>query len=240
MPPAILVLAALATASGQAAVPVTGDERMIIERLADDGDIEARMALVDLIERLQPSDREAAGRVALLRVRAIGRVLEVMPGVDTASGNPAIKRYTDLGAYDEFSGQWRVPYATAFALAAEHRGTAAADDIMWFGVTSGIGQECEGHVPCYAYAENQLVGEYLRRFPRGRHADEAIATLTSVADQALRLVKDPKLFDRRMDCKDLLESLTPLRAAVDATAATGQPRASALLARLAAVCRDME
>jgi hypothetical protein len=195
------------------------------------------MALVDRIERLEPSDREAAGRVALLRVRAIGRVLEVMPRADAAAGNPAIKRYLDFGAYDEFSGQWRVPYTTAFALAAKYRGTAAADDIMWFGVTSGIGQECEGHVPCYAHVENQLVGEYLRRFPRGSHADEAIATLIGVADQALRLVEDPTLFDRRTDCKDLLESLTPLRAAVAATTATGQPKASALLTRLAAVCR---
>jgi hypothetical protein len=237
MTPAILVLAALATASGQAAGPVTGEERLIAQRLAEDGDIATRMALVDRIERLEPSDREAAARVALLRVRAIGRVLEVMPRADAASANLAIKRFADLGAYDEFSGQWRVPYTTAFALAAEHRGTAAADDIMWFGVTSGIGQECEGHVPCYTYAENQLVGEYFRRFPRGRHADEAIATSITVAEQALRLIEDPELFDRRMDCKDLLESLTPLRAAVAATAATGQTRASALLTRLAAVCR---
>src|SRR5581483_5936908 len=84
----------------------------------------------------------------------------------------------DIAFYNEPSGGWMISKNAIRAAHDRYRSTAAADDLAWYLVNNGLGGECEGDIACYAAAANQLEGDYLRLHPAGRHADEALRSLT--------------------------------------------------------------
>ncbi len=143
--------------------------------------------------------------------------------------------------YDEPGGRWIVSQETIHAFHERYRSTAAADDIAWFGVTTGLAGECEGDVPCYLESINSLEGEYLRGHPRGKHAELAVEQVAAALNSAMdNLLKFPKVlaeFDPAKRCGDLHVSLDPLRAAIGATSAAGKSGAMAALDRYAQLCK---
>jgi hypothetical protein len=87
---------------------------------------------------------------------------------------------------------------------------------------------------------NWLVGEYLRRHPRGRHASEAVAQVHSGLAQAVKLLagKSPESYlNPRTDCGDLKAGLVPLRAAISASSAARGAEAVGVIDELLARCR---
>lgn len=74
----------------------------------------------------------------------------------------------------EPAGQWIVRHDYILAVHEEFKDTAAADDILWFATENGLPGECEGDPSCHAVVANMLYGDYLRRYPSGRHVDDAV------------------------------------------------------------------
>jgi hypothetical protein len=219
-------------------------DRIIEERLGRKGDgFPALAELVAFIERVAPeyTDPDGRARVDLARLRATSAALAAIPqpGRDRGPYRAwAESRRADIG-YDEPGGRWMVKPQAAWALADTHAQTSAADDIAWFAVTNGLGGECEGHLPCYVAWSNSLDGEYLRRQPRGSHAEEAVAAIKKMADILSQPTKPGEAayeFDRARDCRDLTTSVDALAAAIRSARTPSRDAALASLDALRKLC----
>jgi hypothetical protein len=220
-------------------------DRVIADRLGRKGDgFPALAELVAFIERIAPeyTDPDGRARVELSRMRATAAAIAAIP----ANGGrrdpyaPWLAARKAEAIYDEPGGRWMLSSTAIWDLHRRHAGTSSADDIAWFAVTNGLGGECEGHLPCYVEWRDRLQGEYLRRQPGGRHAEEAVGAIKDLAD----LLVEPRQptaayeFDRARDCRDLTASIDALAAAVKTTRATNRDPALASLATLRKICGD--
>ena len=204
-------------------------ETLIKERLGRSGDsFPGRAELVAFIDRVRPEidEPEASGRFALHWLNAMSGALQAVPRGQAKRAPYAdwLEARKSLVVYNEPGGNWMLRRDAILALHDREKDTSSADDIAWFHVINRIPGECEGFLPCYIRASNMLQGEYLRRHPAGRHVDEAVTIFPQLAARMGRMT-----VTRPGDCRELLESLTPLRAAVSATRAISrQPALDAL------------
>jgi hypothetical protein len=100
-----------------------------------------------------------------------------------------------------------------------HKGAAAAEEIAWFITETGLPSDCEGHIPCYTDIMNSVAGEFLRRYPRGVHASEAVAGVHSSIARFIETLSEPYAKDflnpnSPADCDHLKRGLRPLRQAI--------------------------
>ena len=226
---------------------VTGD--IVRRRLARDDGFRVRVELLDFVEREQrrTSDREASATLALYRLKAIQAVLSTIGGgfgphlttreqtnerraAPVADGEwQQIKAWLaarkDLTFFDEPGDCWILRHEAILQEHDRHRGSAAADDLAWLAATNGLGGECEGDIECYLTSEDLLLGEYLRRQPRGQHVDSAVLRITKAAALYRRIVEQPGSFDVTRDCARIKRPVQSLRAAVAATGSPARDRA---------------
>ena len=219
-------------------------DRIIADRLGRKGDgFPALAELVTFIERVAPeyTDPEGRGRVELARLRATAAALAAVPpngGRRDPYASWLAARKDDV-FYDEPGGRWLLSNTALWDSQARQASTASADGIAWFAVTNGLGGECEGYLPCYVESRNRLQGEYLRRHPAGRHAEEAVGAITDTAE-LLAAPAGPHaafVFDRAKDCRDLTASIDALTAAVKGTHVPNREAAGAALAALRRICQ---
>jgi hypothetical protein len=213
-------------------------EDVIRGRLAREGDgPPSWFQLIDFVERTaaEVEGREDTARFAWYRLRALKGAawslplayFREQPHQAWVDANAPLVRYFELGGY------YGLDHAAVVTEHDRHAGTRAADDIMWLAATGGIGGECEGWVPCYLNVALMLEGGYLRRYPAGRHAAEAVRR---IAERTAELDGDPYEMPPG-DCPELLQSAESLRRLVSAAAAPGRERALAALAAVTARCR---
>ena len=149
----------------------------------------ARLQFFEFIDRISAglTDREAEGRFALYRLRAMGHVALGIPfGRSKADPYRAwIRAHQEAVWYDEPGGSWMVSVPFVIGVHETYGDTGAADDIGWFLVQNGMGGECEGDVPCYIDRTDQLYGQYLRWHPGGQHTDEANARIATGLNEAM-------------------------------------------------------
>ena len=214
-------------------------DRLIAERLGRKGDgFAAQAELVAFIDRVAPeyTDLEGRARIDLARLRAIQAALGSMP-FDAGRREPyaawIAARKSDV-TYDAPAGRWILSSAPIWDLQTKHGATATADDIAWFAVTNGLPGECEGYLPCYLRWRNRLQGEYLRRQPNGRHAEEAIGLVKTTADTLSAPPKPHEAydFDRTRDCRDLTASIDALVGAIKLSGAARAPNRDAAIGSL--------
>lgn len=219
-------------------------DRIIAERLGRKGDSFPALAeLVAFIERVAPefTDSDGRARIELARLRATAGALASIPqngGRRDPYAPWLAARKTDV-VYDEPGGRWLLASPAIWDLHARYATTASADDIAWFAVTNGLGGECEGRLPCYVDWRNRLQGEYLRRHPGGRHADEAVGVVKDTVDLLAAPSKPNAVFqfDRTRDCRDFTTSIDALAAAVRGTRAISRDATIASLTTLRRVCQ---
>jgi hypothetical protein len=246
--------------------PVTAGDRLDVigdivrRRLARDDGFPIRVELLDFIEREQrrTSDRETSATLSLYRLKAIQAVLLTIGGGfgphlttrEQTNGRRAapvadgewqqIKAWLaarqDLTFFDEPGDRWILRHGAILQEHDRHRGSTAADDLAWLAATNGLGGECEGDIECYLTSEDLLLGEYLRRQPRGQHVDSAVLRITKAASLYRRIVEQPASFDPAKDCARIKRPVASLRAAVVATDSPARDEALAELDDLGHRC----
>jgi hypothetical protein len=218
-------------------------EEILRERLARTGEgFAAADALLRVVDGWShgAADREAKARYALYELQALARA------ADAAEQNGGFRsrfahrlgEQSTMFFYNEVGGGWMLRNDYVRGVHDEYRGTDAADDIAWFAATNGLGGECEGYIPCYASWMDRLQGEYLRLYPRGRHAGAAIERILEVTGF---FGSPPDIMatasSKAEACADLKTPLASLRAAVAGAQTARTAAALSALDRVAAVCR---
>jgi hypothetical protein len=204
---------------------------------------DAGVELVDFVEKvlLAPElPREERAGFELARLEALRSTAREIPfRREQWSDQVAawIGKYDSEIRYNEPGGEWMLNSAYIWERQLEYRDTSAADHLAWFAVENGLGGECEGFLVCYVERANVSEGEYLRRQPRGTHADAAMERIRQVAMLRRELAAVRDFFDPQRDCADLTAVVHELRSAVEGTAAADGSAALNELTQLARLCR---
>lgn len=219
--------------------PLETATALMDHRLARHGDgLMARLELLDFVEGTLAAqrDRPMAAPLQLRRLKALQQVLQAIPH-DRSSWDADLQRWVAGRApqimYNEPGGQWMVRPAHLHDLQDQHRGTPEADEIGWFGVQIGLAGECEGNLVCYLQRLDALEGEYLRRHPAGRHADEVLKRMASRIDalMAERPLSGRLYFATSSDCGPMQETVRTLQAAAQASRAAAAAQLREKLSR---------
>ena len=179
----------------------------------------------DLATRLhaaseRASDPEQRARLALLWLRIQRSLIAMLP-----FEGPPVSPYREWLAQqknavaDREIGGWVLLPEFLWHVHDRHKSTEAAEELAWFITETGLPSDCEGHIPCYTRVMNSVAGEFLRRYPRGVHASEAVAGVQSSIAQLIETLSEPYAKDfldpsSSADCEQLKQSVRPLRQAI--------------------------
>jgi hypothetical protein len=196
-----------------------------------------RAALIERIEgaRANNPDGDVGARLALLWLRGVKWMLAGIPLADRDGEphDPWMEQHRDLVVFSEPAGEWLIVPDVIWKLHNQHRDATVAEDIAWLAVQNGLPGECEGYVPCDAHGMNTLDGEYLRRYPAGRHVPEIVERVKGTLEQSVRLMAEPdgrQFLNPATDCGDLKEPLIALRRAVAGSSASADRDRTLVLA----------
>jgi hypothetical protein len=163
-------------------------------------------------------EREALAELELARLVALQRSLanidmselEKQPYASwTKTREPQI-------VYSEPAGQWYVRAELFWELQDKYKDLPAAETIAWEAAQMPLPGECEGYLPCHLYAFTQSEGRYLKLYPRGPHAGDALRNLSEFLDQVVAEQNDERpVFEvPQEDRAELAKTVAELRAQV--------------------------
>ena len=135
--------------------------------------------------------RAPQGELELLRLLALHKSLAAIP-FDKLEAAPYKDWTTEHAArivYSEPAGQWFVRADALWALEKKYRGLPLAERIAWEASRLPLPGECEGYLPCALSVTSLTDGEYLKLYPRGAHASEAINSISEFLDSVLENLK---------------------------------------------------
>lgn len=182
--------------------------------------------LVNFLARVtsEVTQADARAELELARLRATQRAAAVIPAdkQDEPLYQSWVKSLGDQIVYSEPSGQWLVKSDLFWELQKKYGSLAVADRIAWEAANNSLPGECEGFLDCDLYAYNQTTGRYLKLYPSGAHAEEAINNLTEFFGEVIKSKGTYSVGDRA----DLRKALTELRAIL---MKTSSPKKAALL-----------
>jgi hypothetical protein len=173
---------------------------------------------------------DANAELELARLMAVRRAAEALP-TDKQDQPPYqgwIKANEPLIVYSEPGGQWMVKANAFWELAKQYRALAIGERIAWEAAKLPLPGECEGDPVCLLGALNLTSGKYLRLYPRGVHAEEAMKDIIESLSAGLDLMKsaEPVAAEYKADA---LKEVTTLRTAIQSTASPSKARALELL-----------
>ncbi|WP_224366437.1 SH3 domain-containing protein [Hyalangium versicolor] len=127
----------------------------------------------------QTPAKESAAHLELALWRAMRWTLAALSegNVPKSAYEKWVQRQGDALVYSEPAGEWFVSGAFLWKLEEKYRGLPEAEALAWEAATTTPPGECEGYAPCYLAMSNSMEGEYLRRYPAGPHAGEALKAL---------------------------------------------------------------
>lgn len=150
------------------------------KRLALEPSFGDDVELTQFLERVAPhaADREAKAELSLAALQALHRSLGKIPLDGHSPAQDAwLKTQEERAVYSEPAGEWYVRADALWDLEQTYRDTRLGERIAWDAAQIPLPGECEGYLPCYLGFMTLSVGEYLRRYPKGAHAPQALATL---------------------------------------------------------------
>ncbi|MEW6208162.1 MAG: SH3 domain-containing protein [Acidobacteriota bacterium] len=100
-----------------------------------------------------------------------------------------IKAREKILVYSEPAGQWLVRSDLFWDLQKKYSALAIAEQIAWAAANNLLPGECEGYVPCHLYAFNQREGRYLKLYPQGPHANEAVDNMAEQLEYFVNEIK---------------------------------------------------
>jgi hypothetical protein len=199
--------------------------------------------LTELVRFLDRAAREVRARetlaeLELSRLDALARTLAAIPVERT--DDPSYKSWTDERDgeinYSEPAGRWYVRAELFWNLQRKYAGLAAAERAAWQAAQTPLPGECEGYLPCYIYLETETDGRYLKLYPRGAHADAALAGIAELLGNVVEAARrgDSPYEVPRADRANFRQSLARLRAQLALVPAAQKAR---VLARLEEVAK---
>jgi hypothetical protein len=170
---------------------------------------------------------DALAELEFGRLLALKRALESIPSdkQQEPTYQNWIKPREKIVAYSEPAGLW-LPQADLFwDLQKKYSALAIAERIAWEAANTLLPGECEGYIPCHLYAFNQTAGRYLKLYPQGPHANEAVDNLAEMLASFVESISSAPRPDA-VDRTEARKELPTLRAALMKT--TAQKKALAL------------
>jgi hypothetical protein len=207
-------------------------ERLKIKdaNFADSADL-ARFMTIAMTE---VADKNALAWLELARLLAMKQAGEAIP-IDKQEQAPYkawLKANESSLVYSEPSATWLVKSDLFWNLQKKYVALPIADQIAWEGAKNYLPGECEGYVPCHLGALNLMDGKYLKLYPKGAHAKEALASIIETLEgltESLKSGEKPDATDRKEANKTIVE----LQAAISKTTDTKKAKALQLLNQFA-------
>ncbi|MEX2269946.1 MAG: hypothetical protein WD690_00655 [Vicinamibacterales bacterium] len=220
-----------------------GQERESLIRLHVERRDQSHAAWNEVLQLIENESRNAAGlvargRLALYELKALMGAGRSYRNIEFTPFERALRGDSTIFFLDTLAGDvWTVKNEHFRKVHARVIGSPAADDILWLAVENGSG-ECDGGIICPVEAIDTVVGEYLRHYPNGRHAPEALEYIVKRLDFRGRnpLTDDPYITKSAI-CGPLAAPLASLMKAVSGTSHASRDAALAPLRRLEAACR---
>jgi Bacterial SH3 domain len=159
-------------------------KQLAASRLANETATFAELSdLVVFLERAvkEVTRPEALAELELARLLALHRSLASINMME--KDNPPYAQWTAARegqiVYSDPAGLWFVRAETFWDLQERFKNLPIGERIAWEAARIPLPGECEGYLPCYLYLLTETEGRYLKLYPRGAHAAEA---LKAVAD----------------------------------------------------------
>jgi hypothetical protein len=196
--------------------------------------------LVVFLERAvkEVKEREALAELELARLVALQRSLANIDMMEKDKEPFAAwtKAREEQIVYSDPSGLWYVRAEMFWNLQARYKDLPSAEAIAWEAAQIPLPGECEGYLPCHLYALSETDGRYLKLYPRGAHAGDALRNISESLGQIIgdQSGENPGLTAEPEDRAEVAKHVAELRAQVTRAAHPLRPR---VLDQLDAVAR---
>ena len=218
----------------------------IYTRLASDraGKTDATFAdsseLVLFAERAakEVSGRGARAELEFVRLRALANSIKFLSAGEQQT--ETLKQWAAAHdseiVYSEPSGEWYVRAELLWDLQARYKDLPLAERIAWEAASTPLPGECEGDVTCNLYYLSETGGRYIKLYPRGPHAGEALKSLEETVNA---VVEDSRSANHMYEVPpstdaDFTKTLAALRAQLSPPAT---PQAARVLKQLDEIAR---
>lgn len=177
-------------------------------------------------------DPAASAELEFARLMALKRALNELPPDHTEQSPHGawIKANEASLVFSEPAGMWFVKSDLFWDLRKKHSGLPIAEQIAWEAANNPIPGECEGYVPCHLTALGWTMGEYLKLYPRGAHAEEAMDKFIEYLEPLIDLAKDGNVAPE--DKPQARKDIAALRDVVTKTSSAKKTTALNLLNKL--------
>ncbi|HZT57998.1 MAG TPA: SH3 domain-containing protein [Pyrinomonadaceae bacterium] len=191
--------------------------RIADERLASSAATFAELAdLVRFLDRAtkEVTQRDALAELEFARLQALARSLSVIPFEqhETSPYKDWTTERADEIVYNEPSGQWYVRAELLWNLQKKYGDLPVGERIGWVAAQTPLPGECEGDLACTLFYESATNGQYLKLYPHGAHAENALNLLGETFDAVVKDFQgDNPVYqitpDERADFKKTLATL---------------------------------
>lgn len=137
--------------------------------------------------------REERGEFELLRLLALHAALASVP-IDKQGEQPYqswLKTNEPQIVYSEPAGQWFVRADLLWDLQKKYADLPLGERIAWEASQIPLPGECEGYLPCYMHLYTMTEGNYLKLYPRGAHAGEALGKIADSLAETVKSLSSP-------------------------------------------------
>jgi hypothetical protein len=195
--------------------------RIAADRLKTEGaDFDDYSDLYNFLNRVAPqvAKQEAlSAELELYKLQALAKSLENIPFDNKSQSlySDWTKTHDAKIVYSEPAGQWFVRAELFWNLSARYRALPIAERIAWAAAETPLPGECEGYMPCYIYLSRITLGEYLKRYPQGDRAEEALRELSESLAPIVADLSEQKVYVPPQDeaeRKEMRKNVAELRA----------------------------
>lgn len=174
--------------------------------------------LYNFLNRIAPqvTKQDVSAELELYKLQSLAKSLETIP-FDKQSQTPYsdwTKTHDSKIVYSEPAGQWFVRAELFWNLNERYRSLPVAERIAWAAAETPLPGECEGYIPCYIYLSRSTLGEYLKRYPQGNHAERALRELSELFAPIVADLHDQKIYNPTQDepeRKEMRKNIAELR-----------------------------
>jgi hypothetical protein len=205
--------------------------RIVTERLKMEISFGDCVDLINFLESavLETSQKEVSADLEFSLLRAMKRAVSLIPidKQEQPTYQSWIKAQEKNIVYSEPAGQWFVRSELFWNLQKRYSSLPIADEIAWEGANNPLPGECEGYLPCHIHLTVETLGNYLKLYPSGVHAEEALKLLTEELQPIVEDLKEQKIYETsKEDYAGLQKDIAALRAVVVKT--TGRNKTQVL------------